>query len=568
MTTNQTPIYITTPLYYVNDELHIGHATTTIYADTLARFWRAAGRPVLFLTGSDEHGQNIFDIAKKNGTDPKSFADKIVGKFFELWDALDITYDVFIRTTDEFHEHSVQELFKRLKQREFVYKDTYRGLYCVKCETYKTDKDLVNGLCPQHQIPPVKVEEDNYFFKLSAFTEKLQQMIGDGTGRIQPPSRANEILGKLREGLNDVSISRTKFDWGVRMPGDESHVIWVWFDALINYISALGWPDSEGLPTRAIEGRARHDAPTPVGFAPFPHWWPHSIHLVGKEILWHHSVVWWSMLMGAGVEPPKGVFAHAWWTVEGQKMSKTIGNVIKPLEYAQKYSRDALRYYVLRAGPTKEDADWRQADFITKYNSDLANGLGNLVNRALNMLHKYFEGRVPAECSFDEASLEGSRQGLITLVNGLEKKLLDRVAAYDLSDALEAVWEIVRKANQFVDESKPFKLAKDPTRAKDLAASMYAVCEVCRVLGAAIDPFLPDTARRIREQLGLREGSLLEGVGLTQMIARLEGQPQRSKQPAAQVLLRESLRWGLLKPNHQVGKPEPLFVRIESEPST
>lgn len=560
------PIYITTPLYYVNDELHIGHATTTIYADTLARFWRAAGRPVLFLTGSDEHGQKIFKAAQEKGIDPKSFADNIVGKIFELWEKLDITYDVFIRTTDEFHEKTVQEFFRRAKERGYVYKGTYKGLYCVGCETNKTEKDLVNGRCPEHPNLKIEtVEEENYFFKLSAFVEKLTQLINDGTNRIVPSNRVNEILGKLREELRDVPISRTKFDWGVRMPGDEAHVIWVWFDALINYISALGWPDLHGLPTKDIDGRARHESPTPAGFAPFPHWWPHSVHLVGKEILWHHSVVWWSMLMGAGVEPPRRVFAHAWWTVEGQKMSKTIGNVIKPLDYVAKYGRDALRYYVLRAGPTKEDADWRAADFITKYNSDLANGLGNLVNRALNMLHKYFEGRIPAETSFDEASLEGSRQGLITLVHGLERKLLDRMAAYDISDALEAIWEIIRKANQFVDESKPFKLAKDPAKAKDLAAAMYAICEVCRVLGCAIEPFLPDTAKRIREQLGLKEGtSMLEAVGLTQMIAKLEGQPKQATKQAVQVLLHESLRWGLLKPMHQVGKPEPLFARIET----
>ncbi|KAA0213803.1 methionine--tRNA ligase [bacterium] len=565
MTHEHTPIYITTPLYYVNDELHIGHATTTIYADALARFWRACGRPVLFLTGSDEHGQKIYKAAQEKGTDPKSFADNIVSKFYELWERLDITYDVFIRTTDSFHERAVQELFRRARDLGFVYKGVFKSLYCVGCETYKTEKDLLNGRCPDHpNLKLEQLEEENWFFKLSAFTDKLTQLLNDGSGRVLPPSRANEILGKLREGLSDVSISRTKFDWGVRMPGDEAHVIWVWFDALINYISALGWPDAPGLPTRDLEGRSRHDAPTPAGFAPFPHWWPHSVHLVGKEILWHHSVVWWSMLMGAGLEPPCRVFAHAWWTVEGQKMSKTIGNVIRPLDYVEKYGRDALRYYVLKAGPSKEDADWRQADFIARYNADLANGLGNLVNRALNMLHKYFEGRVPAETSFADASLEGARQGLITLAQGLEKKLLERMSAFDMGDALEAIWEIVRKANQFVDESKPFKLAKDPARAKDLAAAMYAVCEICRLLGAAVEPFLPDTGARIREQLALKERSLLEGVGLTAMISKLEGQPRQSKQAAPQALLHESLRWGQLRGGHVIGTPAPLFARIET----
>ncbi len=528
------PIYITTPLYYVNDELHIGHATTTIYADALARFWRAAGRPVLFLTGSDEHGQKIFEAARAAGTDPRTFADRIVGKFFELWQGLDITYDIFIRTTDKFHEDAVQSLFKRLKDKGLVFKDIYRALYCVACETNYTAKDLVDGKCPVHKTEPQKLEEENYFFKLSAFTRPLLDYIAAHPDCIVPDGRRNEVVGKLKEGLVDASVSRTKFDWGVRMPGDEAHVLWVWFDALINYISGLGWPQAAELPTASIAGRARHAAPAAQG-RPFDYWWPQAVHLVGKDILWHHSVVWWSMLMGADVSPPRQVLAHGWWQVEGDKMSKTLGNVIKPLEVAAKYSRDALRYFVLREGPLRGDADWRQVNFVNRYNADLANGLGNLVNRSLNMLIKYFNGEAPAETAFADPRLETARQELVALVNGLRGKLLERMTALEVDNALEEIWKLVRRANLFVDESKPFILAKDPARKQDLAAAMYALTDVTRVLGAAAAPFLPDTALRIADQLARRPG-----------------------------LFADELAWGRLAAGHKVGVPAALFARIET----
>ncbi|MCC6573019.1 MAG: methionine--tRNA ligase [Planctomycetes bacterium] len=528
------PIYITTPLYYVNDELHLGHSTTTIYADTLARFWRALGRPVLFLTGSDEHGQKIFDTAKAAGTDPKTFADRIVVKFFELWEALDISYDVFIRTTDKFHEDAVQVFFKRLKDKGLVFKDMYRALYCVGCETNYTAKDLVDGKCPVHKTVPQKIEEENYFFKLSAFAQPLLDHIAAHPDCIVPEGRRNEIVGKLKEGLIDASVSRTKFDWGVRMPGDEAHVLWVWFDALLNYVTALGWPDSGNLPTGAIAGRARHAAPAAKG-KPFVYWWPQAVHLVGKDILWHHSVVWWSMLMGADIAPPRQVLAHGWWQVEGDKMGKSLGNVIKPLEVANKYSRDALRYFILREGPLRGDADWRQLNFVNRYNADLANGLGNLVNRSLNMLLKYFGGAAPAEMPFADGKLETARGELKSLVAGLREELIARMNAFEMDNALEAIWKLVRRANLFVDETKPFSLAKDPARKQDLAAAMHALTEVSRVLGAAVTPFLPDTAVKIAEQLACKPGSLAD-----------------------------ELAWGKLPAGHKIGTPAALFARIET----
>lgn len=535
MTELQRPIYITTPLYYVNDELHIGHATTTIYADTLARFWRDCGRPVLFLTGSDEHGQKIHKAATAAGTTPRGFADKIVGKFAELWEKLDVQHDIFIRTTDPFHEATVQKVFERLKESGLLYKSAYKALYCVDCETNYTEKDLVDGKCPVHKTAPQNVEEENYFFKLSEFTDKIKQHIEANPDCIVPEPRRNEILGKLREGLNDTSFTRVQFDWGVQLPWDEKHVIWVWADALVNYISALGWPDNDRFPTDEFEGRARHKHATPDGVKPFEYWWPEAVHIVGKDILWHHSVIWWSELLGAGLTPPKQVFAHGWWQVEGEKMGKSLGNVIRPGDIADKYGRDSLRYHVLREGPARGDADWRHASFVTRYNADLANGLGNLVNRSLNMLNKYFDGQVPGEAAFTEAKLEGLRQDLIAHVNDLSDRLLVSVRAFDLDGALEQIWVLVREANQFVNESAPFKLAKDETRKQDLQASMHALLEVVHALAYAIKPFLPDAADGIASQLNIDLGEHL---------------------PAA-------LSWGRLLAGHQIGTPAPLFQRLD-----
>ncbi|MCA8916154.1 MAG: methionine--tRNA ligase [Planctomycetes bacterium] len=537
MTELQRPIYITTPLYYVNDELHIGHATTTVYADTLARFWRACGRPTLFLTGSDEHGQKIHKAATAAGTTPRGFADTIVGKFAALWEQLDITHDVFIRTTDPFHEDAVQKVFERLKAADLLYKSGYKALYCVDCETNYTEKDLVDGKCPVHKTVPQNVEEENYFFKLSSFTEKLQKHIEANPDCIVPEPRKNEILGKLREGLNDISVTRVQFDWGVQLPWESKHVIWVWTDALVNYISALGWPDAAHIPTDQFEGRGRHKHSTPEGKKPFEYWWPEAVHIVGKDILWHHSVVWWSELLGAGVSPPKQVFAHGWWQVEGDKMSKTLGNVIKPGDIAEKYGRDALRYHILREGPARGDADWRHASFVTRYNSDLANGLGNLVNRSLNMLNKYFDGQVPAECKFEHEKLESARQDLIAHVNNLSDRLLAEVRQFDLDAALELVWTLVRDTNAFVNESAPFKLAKDPERNQDLQASMHALCEVVHALAYALKPFLPDAAAEISRQLNVEFAEEL---------------------PVA-------LSWGRLLAGHKIGTPAPLFQRLDEK---
>jgi len=518
--------YITTPLYYVNDELHIGHATTTLYADTMARFKRLDGYDVRFLTGSDEHGQKIFKAAAKQNITPKQLADRIVGKFLDVWEVMGIEYDQFIRTTDPYHETTVKALFGQIQSNELIYKGTYRALYCTDCEQAYSPSMLVDGKCPIHKTEPVHLDEENYFFSLSKFTQLLRLRLDDekmsdaerteaqgfadalglkitpDASSITPESRRNEVLGKLREGLEDTSISRTAFDWGVGMPGDEKHVIWVWFDALINYVSALMKPAVEALGEDAQPSLAElRDN------ADFQRYWPEVHHLIGKDILWHHSVVWWSMLLAASIQPPASVFAHGWWTVEGDKMSKTLGNVIKPGEVVEKYGRDQLRYFVLLEGPAKGDADWRHERFIGALNGELAGTLGNLLSRTLGMSGKYHDGVVPEpDANASGVTGEGAAD-LEAIAKALPEKLRARIDAYDFTGALGDIFALANRANKYIDDTKPFKLAKDESdEAKaELAHVMHALFQTLRVLSGVLIPFLPEAAPRMREQLGLSE---------------------------------------------------------------
>ncbi len=548
-----SPFYITTPLYYVNDELHIGHATTTIYADALARFRRLDGDDVTFLTGSDEHGQKIFKAAQKANLTPKAFADQIVGKFRQLWDDLGIKFDQFIRTTEPFHERAVRSFFQRLKDRGLVYKGTYQALYCTDCEQSYSPSNLLDGKCPIHKTEPVKLDEENYFFKLSAFATILRWRLADpelseaearaaadsfslplpaqDPGVIVPSGRRNEILGKLREGLDDTSISRTAFDWGVRMPGDDAHVIWVWFDALINYVSmqlkaaveaAPDDPDVPELGTLLTDPQYQRLWNTDGRGGNVVH------HLIGKDILWHHSVVWWSMLHGVGIPLPHRVFAHGWWTIEGDKVSKTLGNVIRPAEFVAQVAdglqhvgdtapdrnkclaigRDALRYYVLRYGPAKGDADFRREHFAAAYNNELAGELGNLLSRTLGMLDKYRAGTVPAPGEHIPTA-----DGLREIAAGLCERLRSEIANFDFAGALDTVWELIRASNRFIDETKPFSLAKDPTQSGRLDTVMHALVQTLAVLSRVLSPVLPESCSEMRRQLGLSEA---EPEGLDQ----------------------------------------------------
>lgn len=502
---SKQPYYITTPLYYVNDELHIGHTTTTIYADTLARFKRMDGYDVTLLTGSDEHGQKIFEAAKNQGKTPRELADSIVGKFKEVWQAIGISEHQFVRTTEPYHELVVKSLFAELKERGFIYKGIYRALYCKECETAYSQSALIDGRCPIHKTVPEQVDEENYFFKLSACHELLRTRLADDrddftpdptlepdTDSILPIQRRNEALGKVREGLEDVSISRTTFDWGVSMPGDPEHVIWVWFDALIGYMSSQIRPDVDALGDELPKLADLAEAPD------FRKNWPHVVHLVGKDILWHHSVVWWSMLHQAGLPIPHRVYAHGWWSVEGDKMSKTLGNVIRPIETVEKYGRDALRYFILREGPNKGDADWRHERFIQANNNELANELGNLLSRSLGMLGKYHNGVVP-QAQVDVPGTDKLRR----LADELPTKLREHLTAFEFGRALDALWDLIRVCNAYVDETRPFKMAKDESKSGELATVMHALLQSLRVLSFALDPILPEAAARMREQLAV-----------------------------------------------------------------
>lgn len=545
------PFYITTPLYYVNDELHVGHATTTYFADTLARFRRMDGLDVVFLTGSDEHGQKIWKAAKAANLSPKQFADSIVDKFRQLWDDLGIDYDQFIRTTEPFHEKVVQSLFQLLKERGFVYKGVYTALYCTDCEQAYSASNLADGKCPIHKTTPVNLNEENYFFALSKIAPFLRVRLKDESltqeqvtdlrkdaeklGLALPPSdsesilpggRRNEILGKLREGLEDVSISRTAFDWGVSMPGDDAHVIWVWFDALINYVSMQMKDRAEEL-SKVGQLPVFSDL---LKADPFRRLWcseassGHNAvhHIIGKDILWHHSVVWWSMLHGVGIEMPHRVFAHGWWTVEGDKMSKTLGNVIRPADFVRQIAaqltdapvrpgqdpiaqdraisvgRDSLRYYILRHGPAKSDADFRREQFYHTYNNELAGELGNLFSRVLGMLAKYFDGVVPG--SGDPVS---GTDHLRSVAAGLCDRLRGHFDAFEFSEAAESIWALVRAANKYIDDTQPFKLAKEAGKASELQTVMHALCQTLGVLGRVLMPVLPESAPQMLWQLGL-----------------------------------------------------------------
>jgi methionyl-tRNA synthetase len=594
------PFYITTPLYYVNDELHIGHATTTIYADTLARFWRMQGRDVTFLTGSDEHGLKIFKAAKKAECSPREFADRIVGKFKELWDALGIEYTQFIRTTDPFHERVVQSFFARLRDRGFIYKGTYRALYCTDCEQAYAPTGLVDGKCPIHKTPPVELDEENYFFRLSVFGPAIYKRLGgdpteiiaklpperqaeatkllDGItpdeSAIQPAGRRSEIMGKLREGLEDVSISRTAFDWGVTVPGDDKHVIWVWFDALINYVSKQ-MEASATAQMKSNPGILDFDAlmqdPQFVKCWGVPAGKPHNCahHLIGKDILWHHTCLWWSMLHAAGIAMPHRVYAHGWWNVEGDKMSKTLGNVIKPADFiesiAQKIvadatakakpgdtlpelkrcreaARDALRYYVLKYGPVSGDADFQAAQYRQVFNGELGGQFGNLLNRVLAMLDRYFGGQVP------ESKADPESSAVRAICQRASKETPFAAASFDHprpSNDLY-VWEAVQAANRLIDDAKPFNLAKDPAKRDELSAVMHELAQVLSFLAAALEPFMPDTAVGTKQQLGMN--------------------PAPSRRTLAQAcswLPPDEWDWADDNPQHKTRKGQPLFPRLE-----
>ena len=477
------PFYITTPIYYVNDVPHLGHAYTTIVADALARYHRARGTDTRFLTGTDEHGQKIEEVAQKRGLEPKAHADEVVERFRATWQNLDIAHDDFIRTTEPRHEAVVAEVWRRMAAAGDVYLGEYEGLYCVSCEAFYTEGQLDAGeLCPTHKRAVTRVKEPSYFFRLSRYQEPLLAHIDANPDFIQPESRRNEIVAFLRTGLRDISISRTTFRWGIPAPGDPAHVIYVWVDALTNYVSALGGPSA------------------PL----YERYWPGACHLLGKDILRFHAVYWPAMLLSAGLPLPRTLFAHGWWTLRGEKISKSLpATRVDPNQLAADLGPDALRYFLLREVPLGVDGDFSYESLIGRVNSDLANDLGNLLHRTLAMTDKYVGGIVPAAAP--ELDATGAHAELAALAERVRAETERHFDAFAPSRALESIWELVRAANRYVDVAAPWTLAKDPTRRRELEHVIHTFLEAALWAALLAAPVIPRKAGVLLEQLGVPE---------------------------------------------------------------
>ena len=507
--------YITTPIYYPSAKLHIGHAYCTTIADSVARFHRLADEEVFFLTGSDEHGQKIQQKAEEQGITPIEYVNPIVAGFQNLWKLLNISNDDFIRTTEKRHEKVVQEVFRRIYAKGDIYKDAYTGLYCTPCESYWTEHQLdENGCCPDCHRPVQEVSEEAYFFKISKYADRLLKYIEENPDFIQPVSRRNEMINFINQGMEDLCISRTSFDWGIPVPIDDKHVIYVWFDALTNYLTPIGYLDD------------------PEKFQKF---WPANIHLVGKEIVRFHSIIWPCILMALDLPLPKQVFGHGWLVVDGTKMSKSIGNVVDPIGLIEEFGADAIRYFLLREINLGQDGNFSRDALIQRINSDLANDLGNLLHRTLNMVGKFQQGVVLAPEGRSEIDASLIEDAMSTV-----KTFADDMNNMKISHAIKAVWAFISRANKYIDETAPWALAKDESKKQELANTMYNLVEALRIISGLIYPYMPTTAGKLWQQLNL-PGTIEE------------------------LRLADIEKWGGTPANMHIGQAQQLFPRIEVE---
>ena len=508
--------YITTPIYYPSDKLHIGHTYCTVATDAMARYKRLTGCDVLFLTGTDEHGQKIEDKAKAAGKTPKEFLDNIVEGpqgILDLWKLMNISNDRFIRTTDDYHCQSIQKIFRKMYEKGDIYKGTYKGKYCKPCESFWTESQLVDGKCPDCGREVKDAEEEAYFFRLSKYADRVQHLLED-TDFLQPRTRVNEMVNNfIKPGLEDLCVSRTSFSWGIPVDFDPGHVVYVWVDALFNYTTALGFMNDR-----------YHD---------YDKYWPADVHFVGKEIVRFHSIIWPAMLMSMDMPLPKHVYGHGWLVMDGGKMSKSKGNVVDPYVLAEKFGVDALRFFLLRTFPFGSDGNFSNELLIQTINMDLANDLGNLVSRTTAMVEKYFGGTLPAERESSDADCD-----LKTMASTLRDRYEAEMEHFQFQNALEQVFKTIQRANKYIDENAPWTLAKDPANRARLAAVMYNLLETVRICAVLLTPFIPDSAEKIFDQIGAC--------------------------PCCRTWEKANV-WGSLRPDVTVHKGEALFPRIDAE---